>query len=295
MSREIFIGDVHGCLEELQELLGLLRVKEADKVYFVGDLVDKGPYSKEVVELVSELPNAFCVQGNHEAVYVSNYLNHGHNPHNLTPLQVDWLSELPIYHRTPLGITVVHGGIFPAYYANHPPLASIRAPERMGSKWRDRVKRFRFCRYINEAGNVTHNEQDTSKTFWANKYEGQDGLVIFGHQPFLDVTRFNHALGIDTGCVHGNLLSACFFYENNPRPFKLSVEAKRQYAELKEMFDKSPVSFFPFPDLETFTTEGGQECVSFPNNSGLLEMRAYYYEDWDTLIYDPETGEVSIE
>ena len=51
MNRIIVIGDVHGCYEELKELVQLLNIHISDRLICVGDLLDKGPKSLEVVEL----------------------------------------------------------------------------------------------------------------------------------------------------------------------------------------------------------------------------------------------------
>src|SRR5215472_183211 len=66
MARSIFIGDVHGCASELAELLALLGPGGDDAVYFVGDLVARGPDSPTVLRLFREV-HARGVLGNHEA------------------------------------------------------------------------------------------------------------------------------------------------------------------------------------------------------------------------------------
>ncbi|MCY0871013.1 MAG: metallophosphoesterase [Firmicutes bacterium] len=60
---EWVIGDVHGCFVELLTLLQTLRFRPhaGDKAWFVGDLVDRGPASKEVVDFVRE-GQAQCCQ-----------------------------------------------------------------------------------------------------------------------------------------------------------------------------------------------------------------------------------------
>ena len=64
-GRTIVVGDVHGCLLELQELLERCRLTPEDRLVFIGDLVDRGPNPVEVVCLVRKL-GAECVLGNHE-------------------------------------------------------------------------------------------------------------------------------------------------------------------------------------------------------------------------------------
>ncbi len=63
--RTLIIGDVHGCAEELEQLLDKARVARDDHVVFVGDLVAKGPDSRGVIALARGC-NATIVRGNHE-------------------------------------------------------------------------------------------------------------------------------------------------------------------------------------------------------------------------------------
>jgi len=60
------VGDVHGCRESLDRLLGTLDIGEEDLVVFVGDLIRKGPDSAGVVELLRDSPNMYSVRGNNE-------------------------------------------------------------------------------------------------------------------------------------------------------------------------------------------------------------------------------------
>jgi predicted MPP superfamily phosphohydrolase len=68
-SRYILIGDVHGCLTELQALLGRIAPRLDDTLVFLGDLVDKGPESPAVVRWVRHLSTLYrvvLIEGNHE-------------------------------------------------------------------------------------------------------------------------------------------------------------------------------------------------------------------------------------
>lgn len=75
------IGDVHGCFDTLQGLLSQLPDWETKRVAFVGDLIDRGPKSRQVVEFVKSLVEkgiADCVKGNHEDMMVD-YGSNGYN------------------------------------------------------------------------------------------------------------------------------------------------------------------------------------------------------------------------
>lgn len=74
------IGDVHGCIDELDVLLAMIdaddraRDAAATTIVFLGDLVDRGPASAQVVRRVRELAatrgNVRCLLGNHEEVFL---------------------------------------------------------------------------------------------------------------------------------------------------------------------------------------------------------------------------------
>ena len=73
--KKIFaIGDVHGCASELRMLLNKLPLTEESVVVFLGDYVDRGPNSKQVIETVLELKEqcqVVALKGNHEALFLS--------------------------------------------------------------------------------------------------------------------------------------------------------------------------------------------------------------------------------
>ena len=69
-KRKIVIGDVHGHYYPLLKLLEAIAPGDEDQVYFLGDLIDRGPKSAEVVKLV--MTNNFnCLRGNHEEMLLS--------------------------------------------------------------------------------------------------------------------------------------------------------------------------------------------------------------------------------
>lgn len=69
MPRQLLIGDIHGHYDGLQALWKLVAPAPSDEVYFVGDLIDRGPRSAEVVEFVRRNATG-CVRGNHEQLLI---------------------------------------------------------------------------------------------------------------------------------------------------------------------------------------------------------------------------------
>lgn len=92
-SRLIIIGDVHGCLAELKLLLTQCDYRsERDTLVFVGDLVNKGPFSAEVVKFVRSI-GAVCVRGNHDDTAIFHALQA--NVHDVNPPErYQYLKEL---------------------------------------------------------------------------------------------------------------------------------------------------------------------------------------------------------
>ena len=130
--RHIFIGDVHGMLDELNTLLSKLELREDDQIVFVGDLLDKGPDSPGVVSRVRTLStkhNVVLVMGNHEDTH-ARYRKHcisniptaedmaSRKPEastitaQLAPEDVLFLNTAVLFHRVAsCNVLVVHGGI----------------------------------------------------------------------------------------------------------------------------------------------------------------------------------------
>jgi serine/threonine protein phosphatase 1 len=77
-GRRILIGDVHGHYEGLSALLEAIAPGSEDQVYFLGDLIDRGPRSADVVELVRK--NGFqCLLGNHEQLLLQSFPEGGYS------------------------------------------------------------------------------------------------------------------------------------------------------------------------------------------------------------------------
>ena len=140
--RRVIIGDVHGHFQGLQKLISLLELKDADQAYFLGDLIDRGPQSAQVVEFVrnGQYP---CLLGNHEQMMLyafsasgsdhfamESWLSAGGRStldsyHDLNQLDVDlqWMSGLPAYLDLE-DLWLVHAGVHPQM-----PLASQTSQE----------------------------------------------------------------------------------------------------------------------------------------------------------------------
>ncbi len=241
-GRDIVIGDVHGCLDELDELMIALQLQEADRLVFVGDLVDRGPDSVGVIRRVQEL-RAACVMGNHDEWYVRCAKHETRrrqtgekNPlamstkfalyNRLDAADIMWLAELPYLHRIDARTVVVHAGLRPG--------VTVEAQER-----RDMLRMRYLRRATGEMWNMKSDELLTPDVaaFWTEVWTGPED-VIYGHHPSKSGTvRTENAgavcWGIDTGCCFGNKLTA-WVREPGGLVELASVPARAQYATWHE-------------------------------------------------------------
>lgn len=79
-TRTFVIGDVHGCALTFQHLLfKIIKLRQSDRVYLLGDLIDRGPRSKEVIDTILRLQSAGyhirSIKGNHEVMLIDSCLD----------------------------------------------------------------------------------------------------------------------------------------------------------------------------------------------------------------------------
>jgi bis(5'-nucleosyl)-tetraphosphatase (symmetrical) len=119
------IGDVQGCFDELGALLAELSFGNADRLWLVGDLVNRGPKSLEVLRFVRSLGDrAVVVLGNHDLHLVTQHEGF-ERPRQDDTLGdvlaapdrkelVDWLRTRPLMHAS-AGYAMVHAGLLPQW------------------------------------------------------------------------------------------------------------------------------------------------------------------------------------
>lgn len=239
------IGDVHGCVNELNSLFALLGYEHrADGVWrsaggrmpvFVGDLVDRGPASVAVVDLVMTMVRAgaaFCVAGNHDLKFerylagdplpllygldttVAEYEQESDETRQRTQA---FLASLPGQYVFDDGrLVVAHTGLPEA-------LHGVDTPD---------------VRHVAAFG--VHDDsvdpRDIEKRHpWIVDYAGS-AHVVYGHTPVLDATWRGRTMGIDTGCVFGWRLTALRW----PERTLVSVPAERVYARRSRPFLPEP-------------------------------------------------------
>ena len=83
MGRAYIVGDIHGCVQELEVLVAGLPLQTDDRLVFLGDYIDRGPGSREVVDLLLRLrAEQTCqltfLKGNHEDMFLDYLGKNGH-------------------------------------------------------------------------------------------------------------------------------------------------------------------------------------------------------------------------
>jgi len=251
--RNIIIGDVHGMFDELVDLLNEVNPTPQDRVVFVGDLIDKGPDSPEVVAFLrsfAEDHDVVLVEGNHEDKHRRFRKNIRERPDTaremadrtpelseitsrLSSEDIGFLESAVPFHRIEEhNILVVHAGI-PGSMTDFP--ETLEEARSLGGKRKKRFGQILRTRHIHhETGKMLPlGSEGPDDHFWAETHDGRFGHIVFGHEPFLDgVAHFNHATGIDTGAVFGGGLTAMIVEEDGSRDF-VSVPSRKMAEPLE--------------------------------------------------------------
>lgn len=229
------IGDVHGCFDELSALLSTLgyvvdengaRHPEGRKAVFLGDLVDRGPKTPEVLELVMKMVasgDALAVPGNHD-VKLMRALS-GKNV-KLTHGLAESLEQLSL--RTPEfreGVAKFVDGLVSHYVLDDGKLVVAHAgmKQEMQGRGSGRVREFAL---YGETTGETDEFGLPVRYNWAADYRGR-AMVVYGHTPVVEPEWINSTICIDTGCVFGGKLTALRYPERE----LVSVPAAKMYYE----------------------------------------------------------------
>lgn len=202
----VAIGDIHGCYNELNQLLDVIVpiVPSGTKYVFLGDYVDRGPDSKKVIEKLIQLQDMWpkrviCLMGNHDDMmtwgqrhhYIEETLKSYEINHAMAfPTEhMKWIKKLPMWYQDHMGRVFVHAAI-------------------------DRTLRL--------------DEQKEEIMLWGRDPYLSDrsmdgGYVVHGHSV---VHRnlpevYHNRCAVDTGCCFGRVLSAAIFDDRQVSPFRL--------------------------------------------------------------------------
>ena len=205
-NRTIFIGDIHGCFDELMSLLEKIDYKaESDRLISVGDLVHKGPKSSQVIDFFIE-NNLEVIMGNHDWHFFNALSGKGESYFMAEEFVreskfskdevLSWLSQLPFYIEDD-DFIAVHGALNPAskkFYKTSP-------KDMMNGRYFDRNKAKVLSKIKKDSKSIAP---------WYEEYpleKLKDRFVIFGHWAQKDLVKYKNFRGLDTGCCYGGRLS----------------------------------------------------------------------------------------
>ncbi|HEX7285272.1 MAG TPA: polynucleotide kinase-phosphatase [Candidatus Angelobacter sp.] len=254
------IGDIHGCCDELIELLiklgyarnsgGVYQPPVGRKAVFLGDLVDRGPKIPETVRLVVEMVKAghsLCVPGNHDVKFMRAIwgkkvqITHGlgdsleqfkaydQSYHGFSRIAAEFMDSLVSHYVLDDGnLVVAHAGM----------------KEEMQGRGSGKVREFAL---YGETTGETDEFGLPVRYNWAADYRGR-AMVVYGHTPVAEAEWLNRTINIDTGCVFGGRLTALRYPERE----LVSVPAHRTYYD-------SAKPFFPAAELAPALTAQQQQ------------------------------------
>jgi protein phosphatase len=257
-----FIGDVHGCADELEELLiqlGYRRIDVAEaappqspphdgegdssgwtrvcyahpagrKAVFVGDLVDRGPRILDALGIVRnmvERGSALCVPGNHDIkLYRKLSGKNVRVAHGLaeTLAEIDALPEAQRDEFCKQAARFIDS-LVSHYVLDRGRIVVAHAGMKQSMQGRGSGKVREFALYGETTGETDEFGLPVRHN-WAAEYRG-DAMVVYGHTPIPRPEWLNKTVNIDTGCVFGGALTALRY----PEQEFISVKAKRTYCE----------------------------------------------------------------
>jgi protein phosphatase len=233
------VGDVHGCFDELVELMARLgyAVNRNDGAYsvaspgerklvFVGDLVDRGPATVQVLRLVAsmvEAGQAFCVPGNHDMKLVRALRGRDvKRTHGLAETMEQLGNESNEFR---VEVAKFLDGLVSHYVFDDGKLVVAHAglKESMHGRGSGAVREFAL---FGETTGETDEFGLPVRSNWAADYRGK-ALVVYGHTPVPEPLFLNNTVNLDTGCVFGGRLSALRYPEREI----VSVQAHRTHYE----------------------------------------------------------------
>jgi bis(5'-nucleosyl)-tetraphosphatase (symmetrical) len=250
------LGDIHGCWETLQRLLERIRWDpSADELWLVGDLVNRGPGSLEVLRwALTHDDRITAVMGNHDLHLLSRAagLRRPRPGDRLDDVLaagdredlLDWLRRRPFLHRRK-DTVMVHAGLWPGWSVAEAEEIAGRVADRLGRllprlnarpkpEWTPDLEGderlaaaaavFTLVRTVRSDGRPRLGftgppdtaPGDSRPWFESSRAIADGATVIFGHWAMLGALDGGGALCLDTGCVYGGSLTALSLEDGVP-------------------------------------------------------------------------------
>ncbi len=203
MKKTFAIGDIHGCLDQLEDLIDRIEPGKDDLLVFLGDYIDRGPDSSGVIDFLIDLAASMpCVflRGNHEHMFLE-FLEFGAN-------KAMYLANG--------GMSTLESYLGPDQFVSHSQVVQkISEGHRdfyAGMKWYYEDQSYIYVHAGIRPG-VAMYSQERHDLIWirdefVSSPTEMKKKVIFGHTPFAGPLVKEDKIGIDTGAVYGGALTA---------------------------------------------------------------------------------------
>lgn len=244
------IGDVHGCFDELCELLTNMGYAvdaenfsavhpEGRRAVFLGDLCDRGPHNVKVLRLVMNMVgggNARCVVGNHDFKLLRHLKGAKVAPtHGLDATLAELDAESPEFREE---VRRFLDSLLSHYVFDGRRLVVAHAGLKEKLQGRSSARVRAFCMFGETTGETDEYGLPV-RLKWAEEYRGK-AFVVYGHTPTPEVQQLNNTVCIDTGCVFGGALTGWRWPEREA----VRVPARREhYAPARPLVDKTTGDF----------------------------------------------------
>lgn len=215
-GRLIAIGDIHGCYLEFAELLSRLELTKDDRIVLLGDLINRGPDSRKVIDLARAC-HATALLGNHELRLLKFRKIGDRKLARETDYETfqqlgtaDWsyLEAMALtFEERELNTVFVHGGFLPDQPWQKQPAEVVTR-----------------IQVIDQDGRPAKRADAPGAPAWADLWSGPP-FVVYGHTPRDEIYKLKWSVGIDTACVQGGYLTAYIL----PEKRFVQVRAKQRY------------------------------------------------------------------
>ena len=270
------IGDIHGCFDELVELLEelgyeistqpngetVVQPPQGRKAVFVGDFVDRGPKVAEVLRLVMGMQKtgtAICVPGNHDVKLVRALRGKNVNPTHGLAESLSQLEQESTEFKTQIAEFL--NDLVSHYVLDNGKLVVAHAGMRAELQGRASGRVREFALY----GETTGETDDFGlpiRIDWTDEYRGP-GMVVYGHTPVAEPKWVNRTINIDTGCVFGGKLTALRY----PEKELVSVPARQTYYEPRKPLPDEVGARSPRP-YKSVKTQGYDDILDIDDVRG---------------------------
>lgn len=203
-GRDFVVGDLHGTFTLLRRAMDAVGYDVTrDRLFSVGDLIDRGPDSADVVEVL-QIPGFHAIAGNHELMLLDAVQIHGIDSDVLSPLFVrnglGWWLDTPIDARRRIHAAVLELPLAMDVQTQRGTVGLVHADVPAGMSWQA------FCAALDAEDEKTVEVATWSRRrIQASDASGVQGIgrVFVGHTPINGVQRLGNVYYIDTGAVFG--------------------------------------------------------------------------------------------